>query len=236
MINRTKKPEISVIMSTYNSQECVTKSIQSILSQTFNDFEFLIMDDCSNDKTHQILKEFELNDKRIKVFKNDVNLGLTKSLNKLLRNSNGKYIARQDDDDISFKNRFYLQHKLLENSKYSVCTSRAKIIQNNKLRPKISHIFPQKFIIKYKNPFIHGTLMIERRLFYEIGYYNENFYLAQDYRLFFDLISKGYKVKQIKKPLYGLNISNNLSSNLKNEQKVFANYARRGINPISKNL
>lgn len=78
--------------------------------------------------------------------------------------------------------------------------------------------------------------MIERRLFYEIGYYNENFYLAQDYRLFFDLISKGYKVKQIKKPLYGLNISNNLSSNLKNEQKVFANYARRGINPISKNL
>ena len=236
MNSRTKNPAISVIMSTFNSQERIKRSIQSIITQTFNDFEFLIMDDCSNDKTYQILKEYELNDKRIKIFKNDVNLGLTKSLNKLIRNSNGKYIARQDDDDISFKNRFYLQHKLLENSKYSVCTSRAKIIQNNKLRPKISHLFPQKFIIKHKNPFIHGTLMIERKLFYEIGYYNENFYLAQDYKLFFDLIANGYKVKQIKKPLYGLNISNNLSSNLKNEQSVYANFARRGINPISKNL
>lgn len=231
MVNKKFEPKISVIMSTFNSENNIKDSVQSIVNQNFKDFEFLIVDDCSSDGTYNVLKEFEFKDKRIKVFKNDTNIGLTKSLNKLLKHSKGKYIARQDDDDLSFENRFSLQYDLLENSQYRICTSRAKILNTNTLRPRLAHIFPQKLTIKYKNPFIHGTLMIEKKLFEDIGFYNEDFYLAQDYKLFFDLISKGYKVKQIKEPLYTLNTVNNLSSNFKKDQRIYANFVRHGLKP-----
>ena len=84
---------ISVIMSTFNNEDSITTSIESILNQTYDDFDFLIIDDDSHDSTLDILKEFESNDKRVKIFKNNENIGLTKSLNKLINLSNKKYIA-----------------------------------------------------------------------------------------------------------------------------------------------
>ena len=96
---------ISVIMSVYNDENNVANAIQSILDQTFEDFEFLIIDDCSTDNTYEEMTKF-VNDSRVKLYVNEKNIGLTKSLNKLIEESNGKYIFRQDSDDISFKNRF----------------------------------------------------------------------------------------------------------------------------------
>ena len=88
-------------MSCYNSQETLKDSIKSILIQTYENFEFLIIDDNSSDDTLKILKDFERSDERVKVYKNSLNIGLTKSLNILIEKSTGNYIARQDTDDIS---------------------------------------------------------------------------------------------------------------------------------------
>ena len=109
---------ISVIMSTYNDQDFVHLSIESILKQSYTDFEFLIVDDFSSDSTLKVLKEYELIDERIKVFRNSKNIGLTKSLNKLIKLSNNKYIARQDSDDISLPNRFKIQLDYMNLKKY----------------------------------------------------------------------------------------------------------------------
>ena len=94
---------VSVIMSAYNSQNSIKDSIKSVLGQTYGNFEFLILDDGSSDDTEKIIKNYANKDKRIKFFKNNKNLGLTKSLNILIGMSKGNIIARQDADDISKK-------------------------------------------------------------------------------------------------------------------------------------
>ena len=94
---------ISIIMSTYNSEDTLSEAIESILIQTFKDFEFLIMNDGSNDGTDEILNHYLKKDARIKIFKNTNNIGLTKSLNYLVNKSKYEIIARQDSDDLSHK-------------------------------------------------------------------------------------------------------------------------------------
>ena len=154
--------EVSVIMSVYNDQSNVSSSIKSILDQTFKNFEFLILDDNSTDSTFEKIKKFEEQDDRIKVFRNIENEGLTKSLNTLLRNASSKLIARQDSDDISLPDRLQLQVNEMKTNNYDAIYTRAINKQNKKKIPGISYYIPSKILIKYKNPFIHGTLMIKK--------------------------------------------------------------------------
>ena len=211
---------ISVIMSVYNDENNVANAIQSILDQTFEDFEFLIIDDCSTDNTYEEMTKF-LNDSRVKLYVNEENIGLTKSLNKLIEESSGKYIFRQDSDDISFNNRLDEQIKILETKDVKTCTTRAIDINNNKIIPGLSSWIPKKITMKFKNPYIHGTLAIEKLLLNSIGNYSEEFYYSQDFRLYLDLLQKNEKIYEIKKPLYKLNTSNNISTLNKDEQKYY---------------
>ena len=211
---------ISVIMSVYNDENNVANAIQSILDQTFDDFEFLIIDDCSTDNTYEEMTKF-LNDSRVKLYVNEENIGLTKSLNKLIEESSGKYIFRQDSDDISFNYRFDEQIKILETKDVKTCTTRAIDINNNKIIPGLSSWIPKKITMKFKNPYIHGTLAIEKLLLNSIGNYSEDFYYSQDFRLYLDLLQKNEKIYEIKKPLYKLNTSNNISTLNKDEQKYY---------------
>jgi len=167
-------------MSVHNGHDCVDVAIESILNQSYDNFEFLIMDDCSEDNTDKILYKYQNLDNRIKVFQNNKKLGLTKSLNILATKSNGKFIARQDADDISFKNRLEIQYNLLKNSKNDACSTRAITIQKSKKIPGISFYLPFKLLIKIKNPVIHGSLMIHRQIFKDLGFYDEDFYYSQD--------------------------------------------------------
>jgi glycosyltransferase involved in cell wall biosynthesis len=222
---------ISVIMSVFNNESTLKSSIESILNQTFKDFEFLIMDDQSTDNSYNILKDFESKDNRIKVFRNLKNEGLTKSLNILIENSERDLIARQDGDDISHISRLQKQIKYLTEENYDFCVSKATIIQSRKVIPKFSSFFPEKKIIKIKNPFIHGTLLIKKQTLLENGCYDENFYYSQDYKLFSDLLKKGVRFKYLKTPLYYLNMVGNISSINRNEQKYYANCVRKNESP-----
>ena len=217
---------VSVILSTYNSEETIEKSLVSLLNQTYKNLEILISDDGSIDKTEEICKKFQLNDERILLFSNKKNIGLTKSLNSLAQKARGSLIARQDADDISLPERIEKQVQFMNRKKLDAVTTRSLVMQNNKKRPGISFYIPDKLLINKKNPFIHGTLIIKKNVFKEIGYYDERFYFAQDYKLFHDLLNKGYKVKTLNEALYILNTENNISSENLDRQNYYADCVR----------
>ncbi|MBR3932794.1 MAG: glycosyltransferase [Clostridia bacterium] len=107
-------PDISVIMSVYNGEEYLCEAIESVINQTFKNWELIVINDCSKDSTSSILADFALKDKRIKVHTNEVNLKLPTSLNKAISLCTGKYIARMDADDICLPDRFEKQYKFME--------------------------------------------------------------------------------------------------------------------------
>ena len=223
--------KISVLMSVYNDEKRVSKSIESILNQTFQDFEFLILDDCSTDNTYEICNYYAKKNQKIKLMKNHQNLGLTKSLNLLISESNYELIARQDSDDESFKQRLEIQLKIMEKHNLDACTTLATIDELKGTRPFLSHLFPKKLIIKYKNPFIHGSLLIKKRALENVGMYDEKFKFAQDYKLMFDLIRLNHKLKIINQPLYKLNLKDNISTRNIKEQNYYANCVKKEIDP-----
>lgn len=227
MINSQKNQIVSVIMSVYNDEKNIQNSVESILNQTYKNIELLLVDDGSTDNTYRIINL--INDKRLKIFKNKTNIGLTKSLNFLINKANSNFIARQDSDDISYDKRIEIQMKTLLSNNYDAVFSRAIIKDSNLVRPKFSHYIPKKYLIKYKNPFIHGTLLIKKQVLINLGMYNEKFLYAQDYKLMRSFIDSNYKFKTIKEPLYILNTKNNISSIMTEQQEYYANIVRKNI-------
>ncbi len=226
-----KEGLVSVLMSCYNSENTIQKSIESILDQTYKDFELLIMNDASTDNTFEILKNYEIKSKKIKIFSNKVNIGLTKSLNILINESRGEFIARQDADDESFKNRINVQITAMKDKNLDFCTSRA-IIKNSKRKiPNISYYLPSKLVSIYKNPFIHGTLIFKKESLDRVGNYDENFYYSQDYKLIDNMLKNKFKYKKLYDVLYKLNMENNISTNYQDQQKYFANCVRKNEVP-----
>ena len=191
------------------------------------------MDDGSTDSTYKILLQNFDDNKKIRIFKNNENIGLTKSLNKLIKKSKGSVIARQDADDTSVPNRLEIQMQTMNLKKLDFCTSRAFIKNSNRLIPNLSYLFPPRVVIKYKNPFIHGTLLIKKSIMLEIGGYDEQFKYAQDYKLFIDLLKMNKKFYFIKMPLYILNMEDNISSNFKEKQKYYAKCAQKNLVPAN---
>jgi len=221
-----ESPLISVLLSVYNDDKNIKTSIDSILSQSYKNIELLVMDDCSTDKTYDILKDIK--DRRLRIFRNKDNKGLTKSLNILIKKSKGQILARQDSDDISLPTRLEVQFENLHNLQLDGCTTRAYIKNSKRSIPRLSHLLPLSFVIKYKNPFIHGTLMVKKSVVIDVGMYDENIVYAQDYKLFIELLKKNYKIKILKKKLYVLNMENNISSLRKEEQQYFFKKIQKG--------
>ena len=161
-------------MSVYNNEDTVKSSIESILSQSYKNIELIITDDCSSDRSLSIIKNY-LDDKNVKLIENSENKGLTKSLNTMIKVASGELIARQDADDISLDKRIEVQVELINKFNLDFVSSRAITIQTNKFIPNISFNLPYKFLIKYKNPFVHGTLMIKKDVLLKLGSYDERF-------------------------------------------------------------
>ena len=221
---------VTVIMSVYNNEATVNTAIESILGQSYKNIELIITDDCSSDNSLSIIKKY-LDKKNVKLIENSENRGLTKSLNSMIKIAQGKFIARQDADDISLYNRIQVQVDLINKFNLDFVSSRAISLQTKKYIPNISFNLPYKFLIRYKNPFIHGTLIIKKNVLLELGNYDERFKYAQDYKLMIDALDKQYKYKVLRKPYYLLNTRNNISNLFRDEQKYFADCARNRLNP-----
>lgn len=125
------KPDISVIMSVYNGETYLKEAIESVINQTFKNWELIIINDCSTDSTGEILAEFSAKDERVKVYPNEVNLKLPSSLNRAISLSSGKYIARMDADDICLPDRFEKQYKFMEeNDDVALSSCRFMTVKN----------------------------------------------------------------------------------------------------------
>lgn len=188
-------------MSVYNHPKRIKKTVDSVLKQSFKNFEFIIVNDGSTEDVDSILNHYAKKDKRIKLIKNKKNFGLTKSLNKALKKSRGTYIARIDSGDICKKYRLKLQKEFLDkNPDYAIVGSFIKII--NEGGKKIGKtIYPvEDYQIKNAlirtNPFCHSTWMLRKKVLNEMGFYNSEFKYTQDYELLLRVGSK-YKLKNL---------------------------------------
>lgn len=187
---------ISIIMACYNEEKNVSKAIESILGQTFSDFEFIICNDGSTDGTLEILKEYEKKDSRIKIINNEKNLRLSASLNKCIESSKGIYIARMDADDISSPNRLLFQKQFLdENKQYGFCSSNIEIFNEQGVYGKrICIERPEKNDFLRTSPFVHPATMFRKSTLSAVNLYTtDSIGRAEDYELFAKMYAKGIK-------------------------------------------
>lgn len=202
-MKNSKKPETSVIMSVHNGMPFLTDSVKSILNQTYKNFEFIIVDDASTDKTSKYLKS--LKDKRIRLLKNSKNLGLAASLNKALKVARGEFIARMDADDISKPSRLETQVKFLINRpSIDICGSWVDLIDEDgkivgtKKYPKTDKEI--KKLLNWQSAIIHPTFFTRDSFFKKLGGYNPDFDLAEDYEIL-TRAKKDFKMANISKKL-----------------------------------
>lgn len=209
-------PEISVVMSCYNAAHTLEEAIQSILEQTFVDFEFIVINDCSTDGTAQLLERFATLDARIKLYTNSKNEGLAASLNTGIKLSKAKYIARMDADDISVKTRLENQLQyIIENSSVDILGS--AIIQmdhDGKEKGILTLPGDHEEIVKRvfrKTMLFHPTLLIRKSVFDRYGLYDPNLRWAEDAALWYRIYDK-VRFGNIQEPLLKYRIKKSLSA------------------------
>lgn len=239
-----KEDLVSVIMATKDTEESMLKeAIDSILNQTYKNIEFIIICDGSEENFKYITK---VKDKRIKIIKNDISIGLTKSLNKGLEVAKGKYIARMDSDDICPRKRLQWEVEYLEkNQDVDICS----VIPKNfgYLHNYTINLFPSKVGTKAQlflySSITHAAAMFRKSFFDEYHIkYNETCLLAQDYELW-TRCAKLTNMMVIPKVGYYIRVHNKRITSTKKEEQTKVvkmiykrNLEELGIKPIPKNI
>lgn len=191
---------ISIITSVYNDRNNLNKCIKSVINQTYNKFEFIIIDDGSTDNSLKIINDFAKKDNRIKIIINQKNLGLTKSLNKGIRKSRYNFIARLDSDDWWEKGKLKKQLDfLLENKEYGIVGTNV-IIMNRATGKRERLDLPEndhsiREMLLKTTPFVHSSIMFRKDIV--PNGYNERFSTSQDYELYARILlkTKGYNLQ-----------------------------------------
>ena len=211
-------------MSVYNGAKFLAEAIDSILAQTFTNFEFIIIDDASSDNSLHIINSYE--DARIVLIQNNKNIGLTKSLNIGIAKAKGKYIARMDADDISMPKRLEKQFDFMEeHPEFAFCGTRAKTINdvgdqvNFFKEPLDSNKILGTLLLK--NCFFHSSLIIRTEKLLKVSGYNENYKYAQDYKLYLELFKNKCYGTNLKEQLLVYRV---LNSNISHNNRVKQDY------------
>lgn len=210
MAKNIKNPKITVLMPVYNAENFLNESIDSILNQSFKDFEFLIINDASTDNSKKITMSY--NDKRIRYFENSKNLGVALTLNKGLKLAKGKYIARMDADDIAYPQRLEVEYnEIITDDKIAIVASFYNVIDENG-----KYIFTVKdvssaeeiyYFLQFRNCLGHPTIIFNKeRIVNEFRGYDEK-YEAEDNDLWLR-VSKKYKIVKLNKALMKVRYSN----------------------------
>lgn len=232
------KEKISVLIPTYNVEKFVEKAIRSIMLQTYSNLEIIIVDDCSTDNTFNILQQLAKEDIRIKLFRNEVNKKIAKTLNFALEQATGTYIARMDGDDIADTTRIEILYNYLqENPDVKLVGSNLfSIDENDNILQE--EIYPQNFetikkVAIFGSPISHHWLTY-KDIYEKIGYYRMAG--AEDYDFILRLISNNIKLTNIQKDLYYLRIRNgNTASSMGLSQLKASNYIRKLYKERKKN-
>ncbi len=230
-------PEISVIMSVYNSERFLKESLDSILSQSFKDFELIITDDSSTDGTLKILEDYTSKDPRIILVANKTNAGLTKNLNSMISVAKGKYLARLDADDISLPERLEKQYRYMQdNPSVGVLGTDGSIFGDKRKTIVIDRPHEHREIkaaFAFENLLIHSSAFIRMSLLEEKNIrYDENYKIIQDYELWTRLITETeFRILDEKLVNYRVSETNISTTTEKKEnyrenilKKIYSNY------------
>jgi glycosyltransferase involved in cell wall biosynthesis len=220
-MEKNKLPKVSVLMPNYNNSEYLIGAIESIINQTYTNFEFIIVDDCSTDNSWKIIQEYAKKYKKIMCFRNEKNLNIVKTRNNLfnLADKNSKYLAIFDSDDISLSKRLEKQVEFLENNvEYGLVGSQVYIIdETNKIIGKRYYQTNYDKLKKkmiFKSPVAQPSVMLRREIIESIGDYSDKYEVCEDYDLWFRVLKK-YKIVNLKVFLLKYRITKTQSKNKK---------------------
>lgn len=192
-------------MGIYNCEKTIIESIHSIENQTYKNWELIMCDDGSVDQTFEIAREIALKNKKIKLIKNENNVGLAKTLNHCLEHCSGDYIMRHDGDDIMLENRIERQVDYIINHDCDACGSAAYLFDEQGVwgtRQLVKK--PNKETMILGAPFIHPTVIMKHEILLEVAGYSDNEITRQrleDYDLWLKFYEKGFILHNIQEPL-----------------------------------
>ena len=215
------QPLVSVIMSVYNGEKYLDEAIQSVLDQTYKNFEFIIINDGSLDRSLEIIKKYEEKDTRIVIITRK-NKGLIASLNEGIEKAKGKYIARMDADDICLIDRFEEQISFMHKNNLDLCGS--WVLPFNSDKDMTVWKYPEThndttFRLFFMSSFAHPSVMMKKSIFQTLKYENE---VAEDYSLWCDIVTKGYKVGNIQKVLLRYRMHENQITQTKSKELSYS--------------
>ncbi|MBQ8837144.1 MAG: glycosyltransferase family 2 protein [Clostridia bacterium] len=199
------KPLVSIIVGAYNCADAVGKCIESIIAQTYTNWELIICDDCSRDNTLEVLKKYSQQDERIVVISNPQNMRLAATLNNCLGVAKGEYVARMDTDDVCLPERIEKQVDFLENNpEYAVVGSAAKVFDGEKIvGVRIPKENPDLNNLLRGPMFMHPTIMMRKSCYDQLGGYTvaKRTVRGQDWDLWFRFFAAGFKGYNMQEPL-----------------------------------
>ena len=189
-------PKVSVIMPAYNAEQYIEEAIDSILKQTFTDFELIILNDCSRDSTEEIIRSFW--DPRIVYLKNEKNMGVAGTLNRGLAAACGEYVARMDADDIALPERFALQVEYLDSHPNTAVVASAVELFGAQSGVRIFSETSEalKVDLLFANCFAHPSVMMRTEMIRDLGGYDRSFEGVEDYHLWVRAVQK-YEIASI---------------------------------------
>ena len=226
--NKIKKlPTISVILPVFNSAEHLSEAIQSIINQTYSNFELIIVYDESHDISMSIIQKYSVNDARIKIVYGK-NSGLAEALNLGLDRSVGEFVARMDSDDISHPGRFAAQLAHMRNASLDICGCHWNVLdEKGCLTDQVKASLTTESIILdlcVTVPFCHGSVMIRKTVLCgDEAYYSQS-YITEDYDLWVRLYNSGAKFGNVDSCLFSLRQSpGSLSASNKSKVRLDSN-------------
>ncbi len=220
-------PKVSIIMPCYNAEKYIEKAVQSVLDQTYRNFELIIIDDDSTDKTWEIIKQYAKKDFRVICTRKTENeKGISKSMNKGIEMARGKYITRMDSDDIIIPEKIFRQVQFLDkNEEYGVCSVNIAMmdnlgnIYNENVYPEQK--VPSEWTFLWTNPVPNAPCMYRTNIIKDNNITFSNLRTAEDYDFLEKLITKT-KVYMINLPLYYYRYNEKSTYN-KNRTETFKN-------------
>lgn len=213
----SSNPQITVLMSCYNAERWLDEAINSVLNQTFDDFEFILIDDGSRDNTLEIIKKYAVADSRIRIIEKE-NSGLPDSLNMGIAKAHGKWIARIDADDISEPERLEKQYTLAKSdpSLVLIGSNLREIDEEGTLgreyRYPTSHRDLKKNLLGNRKFFAHSSAFYKTEAVRSVGGYRPRIKISDDYDLWLRLLTLG-RLASVDEPLIRLRIHEEQSSN-----------------------
>ena len=226
-----KEKKISVIMGIYNCAETLEEAVNSILNQTYTNWEMIMCDDCSIDDTVRIAQMYvQKYPEKIRLLKNARNMGLNFTLNKCLKEATGDYIARMDGDDISYSTRFEKEVMVLDNNpEIAIVSTNMEVFDEQGVwghthmdeKPECIHFLK-------RSPFCHAACMVRKEAYKAVNGYSVSKKLlrVEDYHLWIKMYELGYKGFNIQESLYGMRDDHNAQKRRKFKYRLNECYVK----------